>query len=248
MAEERKFDEAKLLRYKETEDPILFEEILKDKDIKRYTLYVCNQKLKNYPTSLLSLEDFKNIADLVLWQCILKYKFICPVCGLEAKSESMYKLHMITKHEEYNEPAVSISKYVKFNLGAYLQNELRKEYSIDRQANLQTTSLFSPAENNKHDEKDNDNYSSVEYELTYDNKSENDFLFEDSMEKLMCKFDVVTKEIFYCLYKLNMKQVDIAIKFFNDGKYSSEQSAKVVISRIIKNKIKPVVEDFYSKN
>lgn len=247
MTKERRFDEEILLRYKETEDPELFEQILNNKDIKRYTLYVCNQKLKNYPTSMLSIEDFKNIADLVLWQCILKYRFICPVCGLEAKTEAMYKLHTITKHGEYHEPRASISRYIKFNLGAYLQNELRKEYSVDRQANLQTTSLFSPMGGDDY-EKDNDNSNAIEYELSYSCSQENDFLFENSMDGLMCKFDSITREVFYYLYKLNMKQVDIAIKFFEDGKYSSEQSAKVVISRIIKNKIKPVIEDFYNKN
>lgn len=246
MSNERKFDEEKLLLYKENEDPILFEEILKNKDIKRYTLYVCNQKFKNFPSTLLSMEDFKNIADLILWKCILKYKFICPVCGITTKTQSMYKLHM-TKHGEYQEPLVGISKYIKFNLGAYLQNELRKEYSIDRQSNISTTSL-SPTSNVGENDYEINNTNSVEYEILGDYSIEDDYIFEDSMECLMKKFDPITKEIFYCMHKLNMKQVDIAIKLYNDGRYSSEQSAKVVISRIVKNKIRPVITEFYRKN
>lgn len=246
MSNERKFNEEKLLRYKETEDQLLFEEILNEQDIKNYVSYVCNQKLKNFPSTLLSFDDFKNIADLILWQCILKYKFICPVCGIKTKTGSMYKLHMSTKHETYDEPLVSISKYIKFNLGAYLQNELRKEYSVDRQSNLSTISLFVPTFDNS-SEHDNDNSNTLEYEIQDEASIEDKFIFDDCMEILMNSFDSVTKEIFHSIYILDMTPTEVAIKLFEEGRYTSEQSAKVIISRTLNSKIRPAIKEFYTK-
>jgi hypothetical protein len=242
--EERKFDESKLLLYKETGDESIFEEIVNNKDIRNYINSVCQQKLRNYPSSLMGFEDFSNLAYLVLWQCIQKYKFRCPICGIQAKTEAVYKLHMLTKHKEYIEPATSISKYIKFNLGAYLQNELRKEYSEERKSNIMTVSIFSPGDTEDEDETLSDR---MEFEICQTSNFEDEVTFKHCLKYIVDKFDEQTKEIFILLFIENLKQIDIANKLFRDGRYVSEQSASVVVSRTVRNKIYPVLKEMYNK-
>ncbi|MDF2615476.1 MAG: hypothetical protein K0Q47_131 [Sedimentibacter sp.] len=242
--EEKKFDESKILLYKETGDESIFEEIISNKDIKKYIYSVCHDKMRNYPSSLMGFDDFESQAYLVLWQCIKKYKFRCPICGIQAKTESVYKLHMLTKHNEYREPATSISKYIKFNLGAYLQNELRKEYSEERKSNIMTVSIYSGQNSEEKDETINDR---VEFEFCQSNGFEDDVVFKQFLNDLVDKFDSQTKEIFIMMFLENMKQIDIANTLYRQGRYASEQSASVVVSRTIKTKIYPAITEIYSK-
>lgn len=242
--EERKFDESKILLYKETGEESIFEEIVKDSSIRSYINSVCQQKLRNYPSSLMSFDDFLNLAYLVLWQCIQKYKFRCPICGIQAKTESVYKLHMITKHGEYSDPLTSISKYIKFNLGAYLQNELRREYSEERKSNIMTVSIFSPGSDDEDDETMSDR---MEFEICQTDNLESDITFKHCLKYTVDKFDQQTKEIFVLLFMDNMKQIDIANKLYKEGRYATEQSASVVVSRTIRNKIYPVLKEMYNK-
>ncbi len=242
--EERKFDEAKFLLYKETGDEAIFEDIIKSSEVRNYIYSVCQQKMRNYPSTLMALDDFINIAYLVVWQCIHKYRFRCPICGIQAKTESVYKLHVITKHGDYHEPSTSISKYIKFNLGAYLQNELRREYSEERKSNVMSVSIFSPSSGEEDDETLSDR---MEFEISQNGSFEDEVTFNHCLNGIVDKFDKQTKEIFIMLFRDNMKQIDIANKLFNDKRYASEQSASVVVSRTIKNKIYPVLKDIYNK-
>jgi|GEM_PF-6574754 len=242
--EERKFDETKFLLYKETGDESIFEEIVKDKEIRNYINSVCYQKLRSYPSTLMSFEDFSNLAYLVLWQCINKYKFKCPICGIQAKTEAVYKMHMSTKHEEYSEPSISISRYIKFNLGAWLQNEVRNEYADERKTNTMTVSVFSPGNGDELDDILSDKFI---FEICQVDGLEDEVTFEHCMSNIINKFDKQTKEIFVFLFKEKMKQIEIANYLFNDGRYASEQSASVVVSRTIKNKIYPVLKEMYNK-
>jgi hypothetical protein len=127
-------------------------------------------------------------------------------------------------------------------MGSYLQNELRREYSKERQSNVMTISLFSPCNN----EDDDVNYGN-QYDAISKSNIENDVEFKNCIELLLEKFDPFTKEIFTYLYKGNLKQVDIATIFHKEGRYSTEQSAAVVITRTIKNKICPIIEEFFGK-
>lgn len=243
---ERRFDECKLLNYKKLGNEQDFEEIMKDKDLKRYIHYVCHQKLRSYPSSLMSFEDFVNISYLIVWQSIQNYKFICPECKSEIKSEVIYKNHTTKNHGKFVEPEKSISEYLKFNLGAYLQNELRREYSSSRKSNVMSINIFSP-----NLDEENDNSYSIEFDLTNNindfssNNIDDEIIFKNCINELVCKFDSITKEIFIYLYKHNMKQVEIAKLLFDQDRYASEQSAAVVVSRTIKNKIYPVMREFF---
>ena len=243
---ERKFNEKLILNYKENPTEELFVQIISDKTIKKYITYVCNQKLKNAPTTLYSLEDLKNISYLVIWQAISKFRFICPICGIQAKSESTYKLHCITKHNEYMGYKVSISRYIKFNLGAYLQNEIRKEYSLERKSNVMTISIYSPEGASKNDSEDdykaND---SIEFDIASERIFETEFVFKEAIHEIKERFDPLSKEIFDYMFNENKKQNEIAEIFCRQGRYSSEQSAAVVISRTIKKKINPIIASLY---
>jgi hypothetical protein len=240
---ERKFDEGRILEYKETNDERLFQEIIQDINVRKYINYVCGQKIKNSPTTLYSLEDLVNISYLVIWQAIHKFRFICPVCDLHAKSNGAYKLHTLARHGSYVEPKVSISRYLKFNLGAYLQNTIKREYSIDRRSNVMTINIFSP------DEADTDSYGSTyegtKLEIVSNVCLEETIIFQDVIEKVKNMLEPFSMEVFEHLYKGNLKQKEIAALFYEQGRYTSEQSAAVVISRVIKNKINPIIVSMY---
>jgi hypothetical protein len=237
---ERKFNERLLLDFKENGGELLFEDVMKDKDLKKYVYYVCHQKMRSYPSTLMSFEDFTNIGYLVIWQCIQNFKFICPVCGIQTKTETMYKLHTNSKHGKFIEPEKSISEYIKFNLGAYLQNELRKEYSSSRKSNIMTEAIFSPEDN----EEDDFIGGVKEFEIS-GISMEDDIIFKSCINELISMFDNVTKDIFIYLYKHKLKQIEIAKILFEQNRYASEQSAAVVISRTLKNKIYPIVREFF---
>jgi hypothetical protein len=239
--------EDKIFEYKDTNDEALFEQIIGDKNVKTYVTYTCHQKLKNSPTTLYSLDDLMNIAFLVLWQSIHKYRFICAHCKKQAKTHTAFKLHMVTKHEQYEEPAVSITRYLKFNLGAYLQNHIRAEYSQERRSNVMTISIYSPIEENNSEEHSKTSNDNIEFHQTMvsDELIENEFVFKDSIKGIVSNFDNFTKEVFSYLYEDRMKQIEIAELLFKAGRYSSEQSAAVVVSRIVKNKINPALMTLY---
>lgn len=242
---ERTFNEAMILKYKETGDESLFEEIINDKNIKNYVNYVCHQKLRNSPTTIYSHEDLVNVSYLILWQSIQKYRFICPCCKMQAKTYSAYKLHSLTKHNQYHEPVTSVSRYLKFNLGAYLQNEIRREYSLERRSNVMTVSIYSPMDEGSSDDISSTANDALEFDFASDQLLENEVVFGDIVEILKKQFDDLTKEIFEYLYLEKMQQRDIAIILYERGRYSSEQSAAVVVSRIVKNKINPSIMKLY---
>jgi hypothetical protein len=236
----RKFDEEKFLLYKETDDEYLFAEIIKDQNLKNYIYKSCQQKLRNCPTTLYSIDDLVNISYLIIWQCIHKYRFICPICGIQAKLQSSYKLHAISKHSEYIDPLNSISRYVKFNLGVYLQNEIRKEYSLERRSNVMTINIYSPDEHEDYSE-DTLTNDRKEMEIVSSFVLEDRIILKEFIKDLLSQFDNFTKEIFIYLFEYEMKQCDVAEILYNQGKYSSSQSAAVVVSRIVKNKINPAI-------
>jgi len=240
---ERKFNEELILEYKETNNEVMFQRIINDHDIKQYVNYVCGQKLRYSPTTLNSFEDLQNLSYLVLWQSIHKYKFICPCCGLHAKSFGAYKLHTLAKHEHYQEPRISISRFLKFNLGAYLQNEIKREYSLDRKSNVLTVNIFSP------DEEEMDIYGSTiestEFEIVSELSLEDEIVFKDLVEKVKDLLDLFSGEVFSYLYHDCMKQSEIAEMLYGQGRYASIQSAAVIVSRIVKTKINPVIISMY---
>lgn len=233
------------MKYKETNDEILFEQFINSKEIRSYVNYVCNQKLRNSPTTLYSQDDFVNLSFLIIWQAIHKYKFICPSCKKQAKTSIAYKLHTLTKHGEYQEPFVSITRYLKFNLGAYLQNEIRREYSIERKSNIMTLSIYSPTDGISSEDASITSIDALEYDFASEELLEDDVIFEDVLNLIKKEFDDLSKEIFERLYRDQLKQRDIAIILHERGRYSSEQSAAVVVSRVIKNKINPVIAKLY---
>lgn len=237
------FNEDLVLEYLETNDEDIFIQIINTEDVKKYVNYVCRIKLANAPTTLFSHEDFVNIAYLIIWQSIKKYRFLCPVCGKQAKTASAYKLHTITKHEEYIEPKTSINKYLKFNLGSYLQNEIRREYSLDRKSNVATVNLYSPLEEDELDGKSR--ASSIESELTEKDGVESPTIFKDVVESAMKHFDEFTKDIFNYIYIDRLRQTDIAEILYKQGKYSTIDSARVVVSRTIRKKISPCLIKYY---
>jgi len=238
---ERKFNERMLYDFKENGSDIKFEEIMKDKDLKKYVFYVCHQKMRNYPSTLMAFEDFVNIGYLIIWKRIQSFKFICPVCGIQTKTETMYKLHTNSRHGEFIEPEKSISEYIKFNLGAYLQNQLRREYTSSRKSNIMTEPVFSSSFGS-----DEEEVSSCYKEVETSEKSmENDIVFKNHFNELINKFDKTTKEIFLYLFKYNYKQVEVAKILFKQNRYASEQSAAVVISKILRTKIHPIAREFF---
>lgn len=241
---ERKFNEELILEYKETGSELLFQEIIQDKDVKKYINSVCMQKLRYSPTTLHSLEDLVNIGCLVIWQAIHKYRFICPGCNLHAKTQGAYKLHTLAKHMAYLEPKISISRFIKFNLGAYLQNEIKREYSFDRKSNVLTVNIFSPDDNEQADIYGSTS-DSVELEIVSDLKVEDEIVFKDVIEKIEYLLEPLAKEIFSYQYRDDMKQREIANLLYKEGRYSSEQSAAVIVSRVIKTKINPLVISLY---
>lgn len=245
---DRKFNESLILQYKETNDNLIFEQVIKDPDIKTYIKSLCIVKLRHSPTTLYSLDDLINIAYLIFWQSIHKYRFICPHCNLTAKTYAAYKLHAISKHGSFVEPKVSVTRYIKFNLGAYLQNEIRREYSTERKSNVMTINIFSPDEHTDAKGESESVYDNIEYtgpELSSEMSVENEIIFDDTVSHLMEKFDSLTQKIFKYLFNDRMKQNEIAYILYKEGRYSSEQSAKVVVSRILKSKINPVISDMY---
>jgi hypothetical protein len=240
---ERKFNEELILEYKDTGCEDLFQTIITGKDIKKYVTYVCDQKLRHSPTTLYSMDDLTNIGYLVIWQSIHKYKFICPECGLHAKSNGAYKLHTLAKHGQYIEPKVSISRFLKFNLGAYLQNTIKREYSLDRKSNVLTVNIFSP------DDDTEEIYGSTpkgaELEIVSDVCLESAIVFKDVIEKVKGLLDPFAQEVFTYLYSDDMKQREIASFLHGQGRYSSEQSAAVIVSRVVKTKINPIIATLY---
>lgn len=238
---ERKFNEELILSYKETSDDDKFTKIMNDTDIKKYVSAVAMQKLKNAPTTLHSFEDLYNLGFLIIWQSIHKYRFICPKCGIKAKTYSMYKLHTTVKHGEYLEPHTSISQYLKFNLGSYLQNEIRGEYSYSNKTNVMTIGIFSGLDEGEEGPEGD----SLEYDLVSDFNLEDIIIFEDSIRRLKEKLDPQTQKIFSFWFDDGLKQQDIAAIFYERGYYSSEQSAAVVVSRTIKQKITPMLSNLY---
>ena len=232
----RLFNEELLLKFKENNSELLFEDIMYDKDLKSYVRSVCTIKMRSYPTALLTIDDFINIGYLVIWKCINSYKFICPVCKIYTKTEIMYKLHTEKKHGKFLEPKKNITEYIKFNLGAYLQNELRKEYSASRKSNIMTSPIFSPDD-------DTENMSLKEIEISIEDM-ENNVIFKNTINDLLKLFDDIAREIFIYLYKYNLKQIEIAKILFKQNRYASEKSAAVVVSRILKSKIYPTVREF----
>jgi hypothetical protein len=241
----RSFDEALIIKYKETNNESFFEEWINSSDIKKYVNYVCQQKLRNSPTNLYSQEDFVNLSYLILWQGIHKYRFICPFCKKQAKTSTAHKLHTLTKHGQYEEPKVSITRYLKFNLGAYLQNEIRREYSIERKSNVMTLSIYSPLDEVGSDDTSSTSNDALEYDFASEESMEDEIVFDEILVLIKKQFDELTKEIFELIYRDRLKQRDVAVILFNRGRYSSEQSAAVVVSRVIKNKINPAVASLY---
>lgn len=239
------FDENLILKYKETGEEKLFEEIINDKNVKRYVNYVCHQKLRNLPTTMYSHEDLVNLGYLIIWQSIHKYRFICPICKKQAKTHTAYKLHCLTKHDQYHEPQPSINRYLKFNLGAYLQNEVRREYSLERKSNVLTVSIYSPLDRNDAEDISSTANDAVEFDIASEHLLENEVVFTEIVEILKRQFDDLTREIFEYMYRDRMRQREIAVILHQEGRYSSEQSAAVVVSRIIKNKINPSILKLY---
>lgn len=242
---ERVFNESLILKYKETGDEKLFEEIINDKNVKKYVNYVCHQKLRNSPTTMYSHDDLVNLGYLIIWQSIHKYRFICPICKKQAKTHTAYKLHCLTKHNQYHEPQVSINRYLKFNLGAYLQNEIRREYSLERKSNVMTLSIYSPMSESDSEDISSTANDALEFDIASEHLLENEVVFAEIVEILKKQFDDLTREIFEFLYKDKMRQREIAVILYQQGRYSSEQSAAVVVSRIIKNKINPSIMKLY---
>lgn len=241
---ERNFNEGLILRYKETEDELLFRQIINDPDILKYIKYVCSQKLRYSPTTLNSFEDMINISYLIIWQSIHKYRFICTICGLHAKSESAYKLHTLAKHGEHLEPKVNISRFLKFNLGAYLQNVIKSEYSLDRKSNVLTINIFSPDESTE-GENSSGSANGTEFEIVSEICLESEIIFKDMITKVEELLDPMSREVFIYLYVNDMKQREIANLLYKQGRYTSEQSAAVIVSRIVKTKINPIVISMY---
>lgn len=246
---ERKFDEELILEYKETDNEFLFQSIIQNTDMKKYIAFVCAQKIRHSPTTLYSLEDLMNIGYLVIWQSIHKYRFICPECGLHAKSNGAYKLHQLAKHGHYNEPKIGISRFLKFNLGAYLQNEIKREYSYERKTNVLTINIFTPGEG-KYDDISGSAYTdwesqSAEFDIVSDTNMESDIVFKDVVEKVKDLLDPLSQEVFTYLFNNCMKQREIANLLYKQGRYSSEQSAAVIVSRIVKTKINPIIISLY---
>lgn len=239
------FNEDLIFKYKETGDETLFEEVINDKSVKKYINYVCHQKLRNSPTTIYSHEDLVNLGYLIIWQAIHKFRFICPVCKMQAKTHAAYKLHTMTKHNQYHEPVASIDRYLKFNLGAYLQNEIRREYSLERKSNVMTMSIYSPMEASGSEDAYTTSNDALEFDMASEQLLENEVVFSEIVEILKKQFDEVTREVFEYMYNDRMRQRDIAIIFHEQGRYSTEQSAAVVVSRIIKNKINPSIMKLY---
>jgi tRNA(Ser,Leu) C12 N-acetylase TAN1 len=85
----------------------------------------------------------------------------------------------------------------------------------------------------------------LEYDFASEESMEDEIVFDEILVLIKKQFDELTKEIFELIYRDRLKQRDVAVILFNRGRYSSEQSAAVVVSRVIKNKINPAVASLY---
>lgn len=233
------FNEDRIHEYKRTGDDDLFGKILSE--LEGYIKTTCYQKLRNSPSTLYSMEDLISIAQVIVWQAIEKFIFICPECKAEFSTFELFNNHAIMKHNKELEPTPNISKYIKFNMGAYLQNEIRKEYCEDRKTNILTIDIFSP---NQDDDEDSSHNSRLENSIITNN-IEDDIIFNTIIKSIVIKFDEATREIFTLVFEEKMKQKEVAEKLFERGEYSSVDSAKVIVSRNIKNKIIPAIKEVF---
>jgi hypothetical protein len=108
-----------------------------------------------------------------------------------------------------------------------------------------TVSIYSPMDEGSSDDISSTANDALEFDFASDQLLENEVVFGDIVEILKKQFDDLTKEIFEYLYLEKMQQRDIAIILYERGRYSSEQSAAVVVSRIVKNKINPSIMKLY---
>lgn len=229
-------DSELLLKFKETQNSVLLEEILKDDELKRYINVYVRKKLNDSPSSLYSFEDLVNITYTKVWEAINKYKFICPECGERFVRETKFISHCIKTHGKLFDPKVSIKKYVFYVVGVYIKNTIRDEYSSNRKTNwsLNQVPVFSMFEESETE----DSGKNVEsYFLGFENCSsihENDILFNIIVDTIIKGWPTLAKFIFECYIQQGMKQTDIAEILFRGGRYCSKQSASVIVSKTLK--------------
>jgi hypothetical protein len=220
----------------------IFEELYNDREIRKLFMSMSRKNINNCPTTLYDCDDLLSVAYIEMWRSIINYKFICPICHIRALTEKAYKKHMKKKHKKYLEPDPTISKYVLYNVGVYLQNRIRDEYNIKRMSNhsFNQINLFSPEEEDDIKSKREIEYS--EYLIQQDSDFQDEIMFKVLVDDVLKDEDEITKDIFNAYIK-GYRKSDIAEDLYKKGIYLTKQSAAVIVSR----KIRDIISKFSNK-
>ena len=220
--------------FKETGDERILNEVMTK--MSKFINAVAWKKSTQSPTGLHTKDDLESIAKATIWRAIGKFNFYCPHCSLISLSEKGYRKHCKNAHGvKYLIPKVTIVKFVKYQIGTYLQNAIKTEYSIKNKSNVLTIPIFRPGFEDNTKSENEVKYFNLDklYEST---DFVNDEIFKQLLELSSKNLDEFSNEILQCLIQ-NMSQREIANMLYDKGKYSSIESAAVMVSRTIKNKI-----------
>lgn len=252
MAEDliKKFEQKRslMIKYKETMNEDYFNQLLEDRIIKKLFTGIARKKIFNCPTTLHDIDDLVSVGYIEMWRSIINYKYICPVCNLKALTQEAYKKHVI-KHGSYFQPKPAIEKHVFYNVGVYMQNCIRDEYSTKNKTNhsLNQVNMFSPSGELSTQSDSMLEFRNIEKLHFIGEGIENEVLFKMISEAVVSREDDLTQRIFNTYLKGTLK-CDIAKDLYQEGIYKSEQSAAVMVSRKIKDIMSKFIRYYKEQN
>lgn len=232
----------KMLDYKSTRNEVILNDILLDKDLVKYISGIARNKEKYSMTGLNTKDDLFSIGISRVWMAINQFKFYCPTCKKILKEEAAYLSHCQKYHnKKWLEPKKNIIDVVKYHVGVYIENALRKEKSDKNKSNAYDVKISDNQSPNEGDSMGGNDWSIM------NNKTEieklepdfsNDVLFTELVNSSTINMDDQAKEILFMLLEGKINK-EIAGILFEKGRYKSPESASVMVSKIIKGKIQP---------
>jgi hypothetical protein len=230
-----------MLRFKASGDEETLREIFKALDSVIYQQSMT--KMGQCNSGLNTLEDFKIMSQQIIWKAIMDYKFICPCCGIKAKTEKAYRIHMEEKHNCNKKvngktvkmaiPYSNIYFFVVKVLVNMLSNVVRDEYKIKRMANSNNFKEMAIAPYS-----DSEQISDVFDTIESTENTEELVISKDIIQSLMEKVELEGNKVHLFLLKGLMQgytKTVLAQSMANAGLYKNVNSAKCSLSRAIKD-------------
>lgn len=232
--------ERKMLDYKEGQSEELLNEIITDPELKMYIKGIARKKEIHSMTGLNDKDDLYAVGISRVWSAIMDFKFFCPICNKILKTEDSYIKHCRIKHGTKNwlQPKKNIVEMVKYHIGVYIHNELRKERSKKNQANAYNIKTPEVLQSDSTNSQEWGNLAKQTEVEKVNGDFTTDVLFNELLRTSTATMDEQSKEILIMLLNGSINK-DIAEELYRRGKYKSLDSASVMVSKIIKMKIRP---------